>query len=695
MTLESLLWVVGWVVLHALWQGSMIGLAVFAILRLHRASNARTRYRMATGGLFMFLGVVVATAVWFGASVERSSPSFQTTASMLADGDGDGGGVAELEDASPVVAGRTDAWWIAHAPMFAAWCWVLGVVSLTTRMLVQWRRMQVLRTGGTVPPGRELSGRFDRIKARLSMAAPIELRISDQADSPMVLGWWRPLILVPASTVTSLTPEQLETILTHELLHIARRDHLLNMIQAFAEIVLFFHPATWWLSRQIRLERENCCDDATIQAGGSPRHLAEALLILETLRTHRYPNQAALSATGGSLMNRIERLFECNRPTRIDGGWRLMSACTIVAMGGILLGTTMVATPVFAQADGTRMTESASKNDAKRDDARRRDRIERRLEMLAESLKGQVESGELTSEEAEAEYEAAKKRLMRRVKAAENRDVEASGRKATVDLVALKSGIEQRLKKMSEMLDKQVDAGEMSEADAKAKFAEAEKRMWARYRVAEERQADPAGDQTKTDLGALKSQIEARLAKLGESLKKQVAAGEISAEEGERRFKEAETSLWSRYRKAEMTQMNANGADVDPLASLRAKGRERLRVFADQLQKKVESGDLTVEEAEAELEIATQKVQRRLRAAYAKAMDGVDETGRDATAEGEGELAALKAGIEARLRKMGEGLRRQVAAGELTAEDARAKFEAAEREMWMRYRAAEAKERED
>lgn len=392
-------------------------------------------------------------------------------------------------------------------------------------------------------------------------------------------------------------------------------------------------------------------------------------------------------------MNRIERLFESNRPTRIHGGWRLMSICTVVALGGVFVGMPTSLASTFAQSGDDRMTAKDAKDGSKTDLDRRQARIEQRLDRLAESLKGRVESGELTSEEAEAEYDTAKKSMMRRVRAAENRGAAAPSRKAAVDLVALKSSIEKRLEELSETLGKQVDAGELSEADAKAKFAEAEKTMWARYRAAEQGGAAREGDRTRVDLKALKTQIESRLEKLGASLKKQVAAGEISAEEGERRFKEAETSLWSRYRKAEMAQTNAD--DADGLAMLRARGRDRLRVFADQLQERVESGDLTVEEAEAELEIATKKVQRRLRAAYAEAMGGADETRRDATAEGEGELAALKAGIEARLRKMGEELRRQVAAGELTAEDARAKFEAAEKRMWTRYRAAESKERED
>ena len=116
------------------------------------------------------------------------------------------------------------------------------------------------------------------------------------------------------------------------------------------------------------------------------------------------------------------------------------------------------------------------------------------------------------------------------------------------------------------------------------------------------------------------------------------------------------------------------------------KARERLQGYSDLLKERVEAGEITIEEAEAEYEEAEKKVRRRVRAAFEK------QRSADATpASGGGELAELKASIENRLRMLGQDLRRRVADGELTADDARSKFEAAEKQMWNRYRQAETK----
>ena len=89
-------------------------------------------------------------------------------------------------------------------------------------------------------------------------------------DVPTVIGWLRPVVLVPASALAGMTPQQLEAILAHELAHIRRHDYLVNLLQTLVETLLFYHPAVWWLSRRIRIERENCCDDLAVSLCGDP-----------------------------------------------------------------------------------------------------------------------------------------------------------------------------------------------------------------------------------------------------------------------------------------------------------------------------------------------------------------------------------------------------------------------------------------
>ena len=123
----------------------------------------------------------------------------------------------------------------------------------------------------------------------------------------MVVGWWRPVILLPATAVTGLPSDQLALILGHELAHIRRHDYLVNLVQSVIETVLFYHPAVWWVSSRIREERENCCDDRAVSLCGDRLEYARALAALEQMRVGAW--SLAPSANGGTLLARIRRIL--------------------------------------------------------------------------------------------------------------------------------------------------------------------------------------------------------------------------------------------------------------------------------------------------------------------------------------------------------------------------------------------------
>jgi murein DD-endopeptidase MepM/ murein hydrolase activator NlpD len=142
----------------------------------------------------------------------------------------------------------------------------------------------------------------------------VHLKVSDLVDTPLALGLWKPVILVPASLFTGMTPELLEALLAHELAHIQRHDYLVNLLQSFVEVLLFYHPAVWWISRKVRTEREFLADERAARTLGEPRRLALALNALDDLQ----PNlpTPALAARGGHLMNRIHRLLRPMQDSR-------------------------------------------------------------------------------------------------------------------------------------------------------------------------------------------------------------------------------------------------------------------------------------------------------------------------------------------------------------------------------------------
>jgi TonB family protein len=201
-----------------------------------------------------------------------------------------------------------------------------------------------------VPPVEWLS-KLEALRRRMGLKVPVRLGLSNQVDSLVVLGWLKPVILVPAAALLALTPQALEALLVHELEHVRRRDFMANVLQTFTEALLFYHPAVWWLSRRIRQEREHCCDDAAVRVCGDPILYASALVRLEELRTEPFliPDLAP-AASGGRLMFRIQRLL---RP-RVSHGpagflTTLVPALLLVAgLGAATLSATATPTPAAA-----------------------------------------------------------------------------------------------------------------------------------------------------------------------------------------------------------------------------------------------------------------------------------------------------------------------------------------------------------
>src|SRR6185369_7883872 len=180
------------------------------------------------------------------------------------------------------------------------------VTVLSLRLIVQWLRARRLATENAQPACEPWLAMARRLSVALSVRHAVRLLESTAVQVPAVVGLVRPVILLPANTLTGLLPGQLEMILAHELAHIRRHDFLVNLLQAAVETLLFYHPAVWWISRQVRIERENCCDDLAVGVCGDPLQYARALTRLEELRGETLA--LAVSARGGLLLHRIRRV---------------------------------------------------------------------------------------------------------------------------------------------------------------------------------------------------------------------------------------------------------------------------------------------------------------------------------------------------------------------------------------------------
>ena len=124
----------------------------------------------------------------------------------------------------------------------------------------------------------------------------------------MIIGYFKPVILLPASLLTQLSSQQVEAIIAHELAHLHRHDYWINLLQSVVEVVLFYHPAIWWMSSVVRTEREKCCDDLAVQWCTNPVVYAQALAA--TAEWQASPPVLALTfARRSGLLARVERLL--------------------------------------------------------------------------------------------------------------------------------------------------------------------------------------------------------------------------------------------------------------------------------------------------------------------------------------------------------------------------------------------------
>jgi beta-lactamase regulating signal transducer with metallopeptidase domain len=296
-------WVVtlGWFLLHVVWQGTLVTLALSSLLAVIDQRAARLRYAVSTIALALVLVVPLFTA--FAPESVTGTTSFVPTAGNVS-----GSAVRGAAAVAPVnsLISRTVSQLSASAPWLVP-VWLCGVLFLTLRTFAGWWAARALSRTGLLDIPEPVCRRFLLLKRRFGIAREVVFRQSRRAEVPAVIGYLRPVLLLPVSTLSGLTIPQVDAIIAHELAHIRRHDYLVNAFQQLAEILLFFHPAVWWISSQIRREREHCCDDLAVLVCGDVMTYASALLNLEEQRG--VAPRLALAATHGSLGERVRRLI--------------------------------------------------------------------------------------------------------------------------------------------------------------------------------------------------------------------------------------------------------------------------------------------------------------------------------------------------------------------------------------------------
>jgi len=287
-----------WTLLHFLWQGAAIAALAGALMTLFRASA--TRYLIGIGALaLMFASFGVTFALL---SAPPAGGDGLTAVSMPISADVTPAAMTHYTaPASPLQAAEPE-----HDFAWVARTWLVGVCLLALRIAFGLLLLEQLRRRNLSALPVELIERCRALQQRLGITRVVSYCECRMVNVPSVIGFFRPVVLLPMRALTGLSPEQLEAVIAHELGHVQRFDVAVNFVQVIAETVFFFHPAVWWLNKRVRALREDCCDDIAIAACGRNVSYARALATMEGWRD---TPEFAMAATGGAVANRVARLL--------------------------------------------------------------------------------------------------------------------------------------------------------------------------------------------------------------------------------------------------------------------------------------------------------------------------------------------------------------------------------------------------
>lgn len=354
----------GWTLVHFLWEGAVLAAGLWVVLRGMRRAAAVWRYAAAALVMGVMLAAAVATLVWNwpaeaerrvipraggpqGVAVAPRTESDVVPSPVSGPGAPVDQGVGAEAPWSPVVeapSGVVEPEGLAIRPWFP-WmvgAWAVGVLVVLARLGHGWWWLRRVRLGSVAAGAGRWNERFLEIARVMRVSRPVRLLSSATARVPMVVGWLKPVVIVPAALFAGLPAAQFEAILAHELAHIRRNDFLVNLLQCLVEALFFYHPAVWWVSGQVRKEREHCCDDIASGLCGGALPYAKALTALEEFRGTEA--SLGLAASGRPLLQRIRRLLGVRESATL--GWP--AAATLIALAllplGLVLGS---AKPAF------------------------------------------------------------------------------------------------------------------------------------------------------------------------------------------------------------------------------------------------------------------------------------------------------------------------------------------------------------
>ncbi|HMG16320.1 MAG TPA: M56 family metallopeptidase, partial [Saprospiraceae bacterium] len=304
--LNKLIQVISWTLVHSLWQGLLVAAIAGIIIMLTRKSSAAKRY---TFLIAVFLLFILSTLITFFFQLKEYSSKLEPDIIINTQSISSSSPSISIDNSSSFYGNIIELLNQNASLIVLLWLLIIAVRSL--KLFGSFFAIYNLRRNQLNSPGSYWQSRIQELSVQLGIKQSVHFFYSGLVNVPMLIGYFRPIILFPLCVINNLNNEEVEAILIHELAHIRRNDYLINLLQQFTEIIFFFNPPLLWVSSLISSERENCCDDIVIKYSNK-RNYINALVAFEEYNISSPISSLALASKKEYLLQRVKRIIYNN-----------------------------------------------------------------------------------------------------------------------------------------------------------------------------------------------------------------------------------------------------------------------------------------------------------------------------------------------------------------------------------------------
>ena len=326
---------------HSLWQGPAIAGLLWLLLKLAGQLSPATRHLLAFTALCSLLLCFLCTFyIQFNSQIGAITTAEMPAALPLPSQE-TGQATAETSLLQTVeMQWYVLAHWVQQHVVYFFLAWVLGAILFSLRFFTGLHYLRSLKQDSSPLP-EAWTEKIEALTNKLGLHKKIRLLASNKVNTPLTFGWLRPVIVFPLSMLSLLPEDQVESILLHELAHIRRNDYLTNLLQSLIEIIFFFNPGYWYLSKVIEREREHVCDDIVVSHSTNAHTYARALTNLAELSGfNSTPFALNVARKESSLLFRIKRIIHPSKTEIMEKSIKkrsyqlasLLIACTILLL---------------------------------------------------------------------------------------------------------------------------------------------------------------------------------------------------------------------------------------------------------------------------------------------------------------------------------------------------------------------------